>query len=54
MPNAAEHPIKAADHALDATRYALHAELPGAARTEAYLADLQRYLRLRAEARERE
>jgi hypothetical protein len=24
-----EHPLKAADHALDAMRYALHAGLPG-------------------------
>jgi hypothetical protein len=33
-----------ADHAMDATRYALHGELGEAARTEAYLAAMQRRL----------
>jgi hypothetical protein len=36
-----EHPLKQNDHALDATRYALHSELGRAARTEAYLADMR-------------
>jgi hypothetical protein len=34
----------AADHAMDAMRYALHGELGEAAKTEAYLAELQRRL----------
>jgi hypothetical protein len=33
-----------ADHAMDATRYALHGELGEAAKTEAYLAEMQRRL----------
>jgi hypothetical protein len=33
-----------ADHAMDATRYALHGELGEAAKTEAYLAAMQRRL----------
>jgi hypothetical protein len=37
-----ELPLKQADHALDATRYALHGELTGWVRTEAYLADMRR------------
>jgi phage terminase large subunit-like protein len=44
-----EVPLKVADHAMDATRYALHSELTGHARTEAYLADLQRYAANRRE-----
>jgi hypothetical protein len=36
--------VKLADHAMDATRYALHGELGEAAKTEAYLAELQRRL----------
>jgi phage terminase large subunit-like protein len=39
--NMPELPLKAADHALDATRYALHSALPALARTEAYLAELR-------------
>ena len=39
--NVPELPLKAADHALDATRYALHSALPTLARTEAYLAELR-------------
>ena len=38
----AEQPLKQGDHAMDAARYALHTELAGAARTEAYLADMRR------------
>jgi phage terminase large subunit len=38
--DAAEEPIKLNDHALDALRYALHSELTGIAKTEAYLAQL--------------
>lgn len=41
----AEQPIKQNDHALDATRYALHSELArqrGARQTDRWLADLQR------------
>jgi hypothetical protein len=34
--------LKQADHAMDATRYALHGELGEAAKTEAYLAAMQR------------
>jgi hypothetical protein len=37
-----DEPVKLADHAMDATRYALHGELGEAARTEAYLAAMQR------------
>jgi hypothetical protein len=37
-------PVKLADHAMDATRYALHGELGEAAKTEAYLAAMQRRL----------
>jgi hypothetical protein len=37
-----EQPLKQSDHALDATRYALHGELASAAKTEAYLAALRR------------
>jgi hypothetical protein len=40
----AEQPLKQGDHAMDATRYALHTELAGAARTEAYLADIRRWM----------
>ncbi len=40
--DASELPLKQADHAMDATRYALHGELTGWARTEAYLADMRR------------
>jgi hypothetical protein len=39
-----DEPVKLADHAMDATRYALHGELGEAARTEAYLAAMQRRL----------
>jgi Terminase RNAseH like domain len=39
-----DEPVKQADHAMDATRYALHGELGEAARTEAYLAEMQRRL----------
>jgi hypothetical protein len=39
--NVPELPLKAADHALDATRYALHSALPALARTEAMLAELR-------------
>jgi hypothetical protein len=39
-----DEPVKMADHAMDATRYALHGELGEAARTEAYLAAMQRRL----------
>jgi hypothetical protein len=35
---------KLADHAMDATWYAVHGELGEAAKTEAYLAELQRRL----------
>jgi hypothetical protein len=35
-----EEPIKLNDHAMDALRYALHSELAGVAKTEAYLASL--------------
>jgi hypothetical protein len=38
----AEEPVKHSDHAMDALRYALHGELAGTARTEAYLAELRR------------
>jgi hypothetical protein len=37
----AEHLLKAADHAMDATRYALHTELAALARAEALLAELR-------------
>ncbi len=43
----AEHPLKQHDHALDATRYALHTELGRAARTEAYLARAARQAALK-------
>jgi hypothetical protein len=39
-----DEPVKLADHAMDATRYALHGELGAAAKTEAYLAAMQRRL----------
>jgi hypothetical protein len=39
-----DEPVKLADHAMDATRYALRGELGEAAKTEAYLAELQRRL----------
>jgi hypothetical protein len=39
-----DEPVKLADHAMDAMRYALHGELGEAAKTEAYLAELQRRL----------
>jgi hypothetical protein len=39
-----DEPVKLADHAMDATRYALHGELGEAVKTEAYLAELQRRL----------
>jgi hypothetical protein len=39
-----DEPVKQADHAMDATRYALHGELGEAAKTEAYLAEMQRRL----------
>lgn len=39
-----EEPLKQSDHALDALRYALHSELAGAAKTEAYLADTRRWV----------
>ena len=39
-----EEPVKQSDHALDATRYALHTELGEHAATEAYLAEMQRYV----------
>lgn len=38
--DASEEPIKLNDHTMDATRYALHSELAGIAKTEAYLASL--------------
>jgi phage terminase large subunit len=43
-----ELPIKQSDHAMDATRYALHGELGGRAKTEAYLADMRQYVEQRA------
>jgi hypothetical protein len=39
-----DEPVQLADHAMDATRYALHSELGEAAKTEAYLAEMQRRL----------
>jgi hypothetical protein len=36
-----DEPVKLADHAMDALRYVLHAELGEAGRTEAYLAVMQ-------------
>jgi hypothetical protein len=39
-----DEPVKMADHAMDATRYALYGELGKATRTEAYLAAMQRRL----------
>jgi hypothetical protein len=39
-----DEPVKLADHAMDAMRYALHGELGEAARKEAYLAAMQRRL----------
>ncbi|WIG60491.1 MAG: hypothetical protein OJF49_003239 [Ktedonobacterales bacterium] len=39
--DASEEPLKQSDHALDASRYALHGELAGAAKTEAYLASMR-------------
>ena len=44
----AEHPLKQGDHALDATRYALHSELGRSGRTEAYLAEMRRWVELRS------
>ncbi len=41
--DSSEEPVKQSDHALDATRYALHTELGEHAATEAYLAQMQRY-----------
>ena len=38
--DAAEEPIKLHDHTMDATRYVIHSELAGAAKTEAYLAQM--------------
>jgi hypothetical protein len=43
-PDPRGEPVKMADHAMDATRSALHGELGEAARTEAYLAAMQRRL----------
>jgi hypothetical protein len=43
--DARDEPVKLADHEMDAMRYALHGELGGAARTEAYLAAMQSRLR---------
>jgi phage terminase large subunit-like protein len=43
--DASEEPLKQSDHALDASRYALHGELAGAAKTEAYLAAMAQPLR---------
>jgi hypothetical protein len=43
----AERPLKRHDHALDATRYALHTELGRSARSEAYLARAQRHAALK-------
>lgn len=40
----AEHPLKQSDHAMDATRYALHSELSQTARADAYLVAMQRRL----------
>ena len=40
-PNVPKLPRKASDHALDATRYALHSELGRLARAEAMLAELR-------------
>ncbi|HEV2236398.1 MAG TPA: hypothetical protein VGR57_07015, partial [Ktedonobacterales bacterium] len=40
-----EEPIKLSDHALDATRYALHGELGGAGRTDAYLSGMGQWLK---------
>jgi hypothetical protein len=37
-----DEPVKASDHAMDALRYVLQAELGEAERTEAYLAEMQR------------
>ena len=39
---ASEQPLKANDHAMDATRYALHSHLGAARATEAYLAEALR------------
>jgi hypothetical protein len=39
-----DEPVKQADHAMDATRYALHGELGEAAKTDTYLAAMQRRL----------
>ena len=39
-----EEPVKQSDHALDATRYAPHTVLREHAATEAYLAEMQRYV----------
>ena len=44
MRDPSEEPVKQSDHALDATRYALHTELGEHAATEAYLAEMQRYV----------
>lgn len=40
-----EEPVKQSDHALDAGRYALHTELGEQAATEAYLAEMRRYVK---------
>jgi hypothetical protein len=47
----AEHPVKQGDHAMDATRYALHTELTQYARTEAYLDEMRRRMRRGGTAR---
>jgi hypothetical protein len=39
-----DEPVKLADHAMDALRYLLQAEVGEAGRTEAYLAEMQRRL----------
>ncbi len=44
---ASEVPIKANDHAMDATRYALHTHLTGKRKFDAYLADMRRGIELR-------
>jgi Terminase large subunit, T4likevirus-type, N-terminal len=46
--NPAEHPLKQGDHALDATRYALHSELSRWGHTEAYLDWLRRWVELQS------
>ena len=44
-----EEPVKQSNHALDATRYALHTELGEHAATEAYLAEMRRYAMMRTD-----